>query len=54
MRAGEGREVVRQAWYAEWLATGEERILQKILRYNLDDVRAMAVVDDGLRALVRG
>jgi len=43
-----------EAWYAEWLATGEERILQKILRYNLDDVRAMAVVDDGLRALVRG
>src|SRR2546422_5637128 len=26
-----------EAWYAEWLATGEERILQKILRYNLDD-----------------
>jgi len=43
-----------EAWYAEWLATGEERILQKILRYNLDDVSAMAVVDDGLRALVRG
>ena len=30
-----------EAWYGEWLATGDETVLEKIVEYNLDDVRAM-------------
>ena len=33
-----------EAWYKEWLATGDERVLRKILQYNEDDVRAMQVI----------
>jgi predicted RecB family nuclease len=38
-----------EAWYKEWLETGDEAVFQKILRYNLDDVLAMEVIDRELR-----
>ncbi|MBW1897328.1 MAG: TM0106 family RecB-like putative nuclease, partial [Deltaproteobacteria bacterium] len=40
-----------EAWYKDWLETGEEAIFQKILRYNLDDVLAMEVIDRELRGI---
>ncbi len=33
-------------WYEEWLATGDERLLQDIVDYNEDDVRATWFVRD--------
>jgi predicted RecB family nuclease len=41
-----------EAWYKEWLEGGDETMLQKILRYNLDDVLAMEVIDQELRKVV--
>jgi uncharacterized protein len=41
-----------EAWYKEWLESGNEAILEKILRYNLDDVLAMEVIDQELREMV--
>jgi predicted RecB family nuclease len=38
-----------EAWYQQWLETGDEQILKKILRYNLDDVLAMEIIDKSLR-----
>jgi predicted RecB family nuclease len=38
-----------EAWYKDWLETGDKAIFQKILRYNLDDVLAMEVTDRELR-----
>lgn len=38
-----------EAWYKEWLETGGESTLEKILRYNLDDVVAMEKIDLALR-----
>ena len=38
-----------EAWYREWLTNGDEAKLEKILQYNLDDVRAMEVVDRALK-----
>jgi predicted RecB family nuclease len=38
-----------EAWYKEWLGTGDGAILDKILRYNLDDVVAMEEIDRALR-----
>jgi uncharacterized protein len=39
-----------EAWYKEWLEAGDEAIIDKILRYNLDDIVAMEVIHNGLRA----
>lgn len=33
-----------EMWYKEWLETQDEQLLQKIVRYNLDDVTAMEVI----------
>jgi len=41
-----------EAWYKEWMETGDESILEKILRYNLDDVRAMEEIDRALRKCI--
>jgi uncharacterized protein len=41
-----------EAWYREWLETGDETIFEKILQYNLDDVLAMEVIDRELRKLI--
>lgn len=41
------------AWYQGWLDTGDVSLRGKIIQYNLDDVRAMAVVDERLKDLVR-
>ena len=41
-----------EAWYGEWLDKRDRVLLKKILRYNLDDVVAMEVIDRALRALV--
>lgn len=38
-----------EAWYGQWLETGDEALFEKIMRYNLDDVRAMEAVDRALR-----
>ena len=38
-----------EAWYKEWMETGDESIREKILRYNLDDVLAMEEIDRALR-----
>ncbi|MBT3223521.1 MAG: TM0106 family RecB-like putative nuclease [Proteobacteria bacterium] len=43
-----------EAWYGEWLRTGDNELLAKILRYNLDDVVAMEVIDDGLQRAFGG
>jgi predicted RecB family nuclease len=40
-----------EAWYREWLNTKDRALLKKILRYNLDDVVAMEVVDRALGTL---
>jgi len=37
-----------EAWYKEWLESGNE----EILRYNLDDVLAMEVIDQALRKAI--
>lgn len=37
------------AWYKKWLEEGDPVMKQKIIEYNLDDVRAMALVDRELR-----
>ncbi|MBU3759563.1 MAG: TM0106 family RecB-like putative nuclease [Candidatus Omnitrophica bacterium] len=42
------------AWYQNWLETGSTVMRDKIIQYNLDDVRAMAVVDASLKTLVSG
>jgi uncharacterized protein len=38
-----------EAWYKDWLETRDQSILDKILRYNLDDVVAMEEIDRALR-----
>ncbi len=38
-----------EAWYGEWLEAGDEGIIEKIVQYNLDDVRAMEVIKSCLR-----
>ena len=43
-----------EAWYREWLKTGNKEVLERILRYNLDDVLAMEVIDTKLRGLNKG
>lgn len=43
--AGGAESVV---WYDEWLKTGEREILNKIIRYNEDDVRATMLLKDWL------
>lgn len=39
------------AWFNEYVTTGDPAVKQRILSYNEDDVRASAVVLDGLRKL---
>ena len=41
-----------EAWYKEWLETGDQEVLEKILRYNLDDILAMEIIDQGLREFI--
>jgi len=41
-----------EAWYEEWLSTQNKEILKKILRYNLDDILAMEIIDRKLKAMV--
>lgn len=40
------------AWYGEWLEEGNPEVRKRMIEYNLDDVRAMVVIDDELRRLV--
>jgi len=40
-----------ESWYGEWLESGDQAVLAKILRYNLDDVVAMEVIDRELQAV---
>jgi len=47
--AGDANGLSSQAWYEEWLRTRDAGLREKILRYNLDDVRAMEVVEKELR-----
>ena len=35
-------------WFNEWLEKRDESVMQKILRYNEDDVRATMIVKDWL------
>jgi len=42
-----------ESWYGEWLDSGDEALLAKILRYNLDDVVAMEVIDRELQAAAK-
>lgn len=41
-------------WYAQWVATGEQRYLDAILRYNEDDCRATYWVKNWLTKFSRG
>jgi len=41
-----------ETWYREWLDTQNNEILEKILRYNLDDVIAMEMIDKKLKEVV--
>ena len=41
------------AWYKQWLETSELSWRQRIMEYNMDDVRAMVLIDEKLRALPR-
>ncbi len=45
--AGGAESVV---WYNEWLTTRDDTIMQKILRYNEDDVRATKLVKEWLQS----
>jgi len=38
-----------ESWYGDWLKTGDEKILEKILGYNLDDVLAMEAIHNALK-----
>lgn len=40
-----------EAWYGEWLETGEKALKEKILDYNRDDVLAMEVIFNELRKM---
>ncbi len=42
-----------EAWYEEWLSTKNEEILEKILRYNLDDIFAMEIIDQKLKEMMK-
>jgi len=42
-----------ESWYGDWLESGDEAILKKILRYNLDDVTAMEVIHKKLVEFVK-
>ena len=37
-----------EMWYKNWLETGDKEILNKIIQYNLDDVKAMEVIHNEL------
>lgn len=41
-------------WYNDYLATGDEKIMQRILDYNEDDCKAMMVVKDALAKMAVG
>lgn len=41
------------AWYYDWLQGREADVRERIIQYNLDDVRAMEVIDRRLREWVR-
>ena len=38
-----------EIWYADWLKTGDPALRTKVLEYNLDDVRAMERIYEGLK-----
>ena len=38
-----------EIWYGEWLRTGDSKLREKLLRYNLDDVTAMEQIYAALR-----
>ena len=40
-----------EAWYGEWLRSGEEELKRKILEYNRDDVVAMEVIFNHLKKM---
>lgn len=40
-----------EAWYGEWLKSGDAELKRKILEYNRDDVLAMEVIFNHLKAL---
>jgi len=42
-----------EAWYGRWLETKDQDLCKKIAEYNLDDVRAMEVIDKALRKLIQ-
>ncbi len=42
-----------EAWYDEWLKTGDKKLFTKILNYNADDVIAMDVIMTALSDIVR-
>ena len=39
------------AWYDEWLRTGDRAVLERILKYNEDDVRATLLLKDWMATL---
>lgn len=47
-RADDAGGLNSETWYRDWLDTGDEKTLRKIVDYNDDDVRAMEVVYQSL------
>ena len=50
-RADDAGGLNSESWYGDWLKTGDDKIKNKILEYNEDDVVAMEVIDKKLREL---
>ena len=42
-----------ESWYRDWLETKDDNLYRKIIEYNLDDVRAMEVIDSALKKLTK-
>jgi predicted RecB family nuclease len=43
-----------EAWFLEWCQTKDKGLYERIIQYNMDDVRAMEVIDRELRNLCGG
>ncbi len=52
-RAEDAGGSASEAWYDQWLKSGDQQIFQKLLHYNEDDIKAMDVVFRELKKLLK-